>query len=457
MASDLLKMASYIQSVTFDRLPKELVEKAKICILDIVCDSAMGYFCEATEIAKRSFLDARNDRDQTTSTNRELASVWFEPVKADIPHAIFINSTSASVLDIDDGLDFGRGHAGSLMIPAVLTVCEANNIPTAKAISAIVVGYDVMFAATDHLFRNCTAYPQVGCIGVAGALSNLFQVDTKTVTQSLRVAESFMPHGTGFGAIERGAMTKESINFAAMTGYWSFMLAKNGYTGPTSALEQTEFHSDFVSQLGQRSALRDTYLKFHATCRWAHYSIEALLAIKRRRPLDPEEVERIVVNTYKAATTLSNPEPLSIEGVQYSIPFALALVMKYGEVNWPEIEMRFLDNPDVRELAKRVELREDSRFAGPEPAWGRGSELEIWLKNGDRLSETITELKGDKDHQLSFQETKDKFQHNCERIMSDGQMEHIAGVISDFEHREVTDLIRCLTINKLETPTWNCD
>src|ERR1700680_347132 len=53
------------------------------------------------------------------------ACVWFDRARLSPMGAAFINSSAASVLDLDDGHRVASGHPGAAVIPAVIAVGES--------------------------------------------------------------------------------------------------------------------------------------------------------------------------------------------------------------------------------------------------------------------------------------------------------------------------------------------
>lgn len=444
------KILDFIKNSKFEYLSKEIIDKTKICILDTICAAAMGSCSDSNKIALKVFSYNRFNHF-CDDKFKKYSSVWFSNKKTTLPNAIFINANSSCAFDIDDGLDLNRGHAGSLIIPAILTVCESNNINTKKIITSIVIGYDLMFYISDYLlpygkfgYSIDHGSGSIGAIATAASLSNLFNVGRKVMSESLRVSQSFMPGGNNDLSVLQGPMTKENIGWGAFTGYNSFLLARNGYTGQASVIENMISPYNAEKYLYDHSAIQDTYIKSFAACRFAHWPLDAFKRLRNKYIFRNEEIKKIEIKTFKSAVKLAVKNPENIEGIQYSIQYLLALLIKYNDVNLPQMDKRYKNDKEIKEIAKKVILKQDKRFE-KEYDEGEGCELIIVLKNGNIIKETSKKLEGDKNNQFTLNDIYKKFVKNCQSFIDKKKILEITETVNDFEKIEVVALINLLT------------
>jgi len=447
--SDFEKIVLFIKKSEFENLSKLVIDKVKICILDTICAAAMGNLTDSAKIFKNVFLNNVENLINTNDSNN-CATVWFTNKKAFLPNAILMNSNASCAMDIDDGLDLNRCHAGASIIPAILSVSEVRKISSKKAMNAIVIGYDLMFFISDYLIPyGRVGYPidqgtgSMGAISLAASLANLFNEKDKIIRESLRVSQSFMPGGNNDLAVLQGPMTKENIGWGSFTGYLSFLLAKNGYTGQASIIENKKNPYDFEKYLYNHFAIKDTYIKSYAACRFAHWPLAAFNKLKLHNSLKNEEIKAIEVRTFKSAVNLSVSNPNNIEGVQYSIPYLLALLIKYNDINSAQIKKIYQSDPEIKVIIKKIKLYCDERFEKDYDE-GEGCELRIILKNGTILKETIRGLEGDKNNPFNLTDIKNKFNNNCKEFISEKRVTKIFEIVNNFEKFEVGDLIKLL-------------
>ena len=431
----------YIRTTQYESLPPAALEKARICLLDTFAAAALGRQCRATQIARKTALAG-------LGCTAQQASLWFEPALFSVPGALFVNCTAASAADIDDGLDLNRGHAGSPVIPAVLAVCEAGRLPLRQALAAIAVGYELMYVASEALLPyGARHYPidhgtgSLAALAVAGAVANHLGEEELVIAEALRVAQAYMPGGNNDRAVESGGMTKENINWGALSGYFALQLARGGYTGQSSVLERLPRRGEYLRYFtADFSALCGTYVKLHASCRFTHWPVEALARLGSRVRFRMDQVEGIQVRTFRSATKLLHVEAPGVEAVQYSIPLCLAIFMKYGQLNRPEKLLEWAADPEVQRVAARVSLKWDRRFErkGDE---GEGCRIEVRLKDGARHIAVSSSLPGDRRHPLSYAEVAEKFLANCCAYMPEAGILKLIDCLRDAENQSVEHLM----------------
>ncbi|RMF04182.1 MAG: MmgE/PrpD family protein, partial [Chloroflexi bacterium] len=84
------------------------------------------------------------------------------------------------------------------------------------------------------------------------------------------------------------------------------------------------------------------------------------------------------------ASRLTVRRPQNTEQAQYSLPFAVAALLVHGRLGPAELSGAALAQPQVLDLAERVELVEDAAFCARYPA-ERVSRVEIETTAGERL------------------------------------------------------------------------
>ena len=125
-------LAGRIVTLRADRLPPAVRTKCEDLLIDVVglCITARN------EDYVTSALAGCDDEGSCTAIGhkRTLSSA----------SAAFINGTAAHGEDFDDTFEGGPVHAGAVIVPAVLAVCERHKPDGAAALLGIAVGTEVM-------------------------------------------------------------------------------------------------------------------------------------------------------------------------------------------------------------------------------------------------------------------------------------------------------------------------
>ncbi|WP_211254124.1 MmgE/PrpD family protein [Paraburkholderia nodosa] len=201
-------------------------------------------------------------------------------------------------------------------------------------------------------------------------------------------------------------------------GLLAWDLACSGLSGEADAVATVyggiiadEFSPDaMLDRLGERWEIARNYFKMHAACRYTHASLDVLQTLMHGEGgrIAPEAIESIDVDTYSWAAQLDSPTPRTMLAGKFSIPFALATTLVYGEASPQAFRQEALDNPTIIEIAAKVRIREDMAMTAALPA-ERPARLTITLKHGRRLSGETRVNRGDTETPYSFDAIVAKF------------------------------------------------
>ncbi len=167
-------------------------------------------------------------------------------------------------------------------------------------------------------------------------------------------------------------MVKEVIAWAGMTGCAAALLAEQGFIGPADVMDYSGRWETgtLVDGLGdpERYAILGVYFKPYAVCRWAHAAVDAVLELATRHDLRPDEIRKILVETFYEVTRLVNYEPRNAIAAQFSIPFALAIALLRRRIAPEDVAEENLQKPEILDLARKVEVVVDPKINSQFPA-----------------------------------------------------------------------------------------
>ena len=155
--------------------------------------------------------------------------------------AAFVNGTAAHGEDFDDTFEGGPVHAGAVIVPAVLALCEREKIPGEKALRGIAVGVELTCRASTvapKLIHKAGFHPTavLGAMGAAAAAGTVLNLSKPEFVNALGIAGSMAS-----GIIEylaEGTWTKRMHpGWAAQSGIRAADLARNGFVGPRTVFE----------------------------------------------------------------------------------------------------------------------------------------------------------------------------------------------------------------------------
>ena len=386
-------------STSYDQLPDDVIQKAKECFTDFVGVALRGSETESGEAVKNIIRPG----GESTVIGQGRST----PMEAGLANGIFAHS-----MDLDDGHRLAMLHPGACVIPAALSMCEAENRTGKELIESIVVGYQVVIALgmmvnPGHRSRGFHSTGTCGTLGAASAACKAMDLSETQITNALGLA------GTqAAGLLESdhsGSMGKHlHAGRAAQSGILSALLARNGFTGAETILEGDEGFLKAMTDIDPNAMtdidpytmvdahphetdlpmenyhISDVYFKIYPVCRHLHSSIDALLEIVKEEQPELEEIEKITVNTYKIAAEHDDYHPTSTEALRQSLPvsMAVALLNHYQETG-DLIEFSYSPRNQKRidSISGKIQIKVDSNLDKQYPQ-SRPSEVTIFTEKG---------------------------------------------------------------------------
>ena len=448
--NETLRLAEFAAELRYEDLPRPVIEAAKVYILDNLASGLVG---SGTPWAQMVMGLARE------SAPTGPCSLFAQRETTSPAYAALVNGTMIGGFECDHALVEGSCHPSAAVFPAILAVAERDHLDGATFLVAMAAGYEVMcrvgLAATRAVedqrgFHGPgTNAPFGGAAGAGRALG----LDRDRLVHALGIAGS---HGAGLLEFAKeGAMTKRiHVARGAQTGLESATLAAEGFTGPTTVLEgdrgflrvyspspQSEL---LVEDLGKRYHLLDILVKAYPCHGSFHAVIEAIWRFRQNHSLRAGELEavRIVGSKRMMEERLSAGEPTSILGAQYSLPFSAAIALCRDAGDPRSFSEETLWDPEVRSLAKRIELAVDSERFGA--AWGAGAEVSLTtLGNSHTLG--ATDWKGAPSNPYVYSEMGDKFRRYAAPYLTSTSQEEIITKVDRLEQLEdMSNLIELL-------------
>ena len=284
--------------------------------------------------------------------------------------AALANGFFCNALDIDDGYRNVKGHPGACALPPVLAAAElAGRCTGSEFLTALVVAYElgiragVVRHATYAVYHSSGSW---GAIAGAAAAGRLMGLTEEQIFHAMGAAEYHAPIAPMMKGIDTPAMGKDSIGWGCMVAVLSAFMAREGFTGIQPLFDDSP-DSSLVLNLGQRWEILNLYFKPYAACRWGQPAVAGALKIVRENNLKPDQIQRIRVRTFEAATRLPHGHPRNTEEAQYSLAFPVAAALLDGEVGPCQVLPPRLHDADLLAMLDRVSAEVAPEFEAEFP------------------------------------------------------------------------------------------
>ena len=186
------------------------------------------------------------------------------------------------------------------------------------------------------------------------------------------------------------------------------LMAGSGFKGAPAITAEADDASPYWDDLGTVWTIERNYIKPYPRCRWAHASLDARSGLMQQREFSADDVTSINVNTFAEAAALYRGIPSTTTQAQYSLAFALSVLLVHGRIGPDQITGAGLSDPDVADVLPRISVQEDARHSDRFPE-GRWSDLTVTLKDGTSLSSGDVHARGGPEAPMQLTEIETKF------------------------------------------------
>lgn len=412
------KLSRFATNLHYDHLAPEIVQRAKMCVLDSFSNMLGVSGEEKGDVLRMAGLFPENSE----------STVYGLFKKTSCSDAALVNGMMARLLDLDDGTVGARGHPGAVLIPAVFSAGERYHRSGRDVLMALIVGYETYIRlgkAINPAHRN-RGFDTTGTVGVCAAalaVSRLLGLDPEKMVWALGIAISLA--GGLFEFVSDGSMTKNlHPGFAARNGILAAQLAYSGISGPRTGFEgkdgflralvgevDDKMADKITDHLGDPFAISEIYFKRHACMRRIHAAVDAAVMISIQHSLDAHRIKKVVVHTSRFVSELRNPSPATIVAAQASVPYCIAVALIHRQAGITEFTQENLKNPFIMDLAKKVVLQVDPEFeeggGGKKSPWA--ARVEVLLDSGEKYSQAVDYPIGDPENPISREELEQKY------------------------------------------------
>jgi len=379
------------------------------------------------------------------------AAVIGAGIRCDALKAALINGTAGTFLELDEGNQFGRGHAGIQVIPAIFAVADAHKISGKEMITALIVSYDIAIRIGIACQLRMSMHPHGtwGTVGAGVAVGKLMGYSPSEMKKMISVSASMSTATNRQTMLEGGTVRNVYSGLSSHNGLLAHHMIKSGFTGERDGL-QTVFgavvsesfsQEAMVEDLGSRYEIGRNYFKRYACCRYNHSAIDATNTILEKVPagrIRSQDIVSIEVATYSLAAQLCDRFPRNTLAAKFSIPFALATRIVNGHAGISSFTQPAVNDPVIAELAQKVTVVEDPELTAMMPD-RRPSRVRITLASGQVLQAEAFINKGDTEDPYSAEEIQNKYYELVEPLWGRDRATEL--------HRRMMSLADCENFN----------
>jgi 2-methylcitrate dehydratase PrpD len=432
-----MTLAKYAANLRYEDIPREVLERARNTICDMVGAAVFGFSLPWTQMIR--------DYAMTYGPGKKSRILDPDGTLVQPQMAAFANGASAHAFELDGSTKPSVGvHPCATIFPAALAVAQERGFGGRDLMTAFVAATEVMLRIGDatlhsNEIRGFHAPGTTGPFGAAVGVGRLLGFDEARMVNALGIAASLSCGLVQFSRSGTGGMVKR-LHFgrANESGVLAANLAERGFTGPHDIIEGEfgflkVFCNDFdmsrlTAGLGETFLTMTIYMKRFACHGAAQGQLQALQELQVEHRFSPDDIASIDVEGHHEMLDRHNiPEPKDPMIAQYSVPFAVALALFRNPQDPRSFDQSAVDDPKIKALCKRVRLHREEGAGHMTP----GASVTLKLNDGRVLTKRVVYFKGTPQAPANRDDVYEKFQvltRDCPRQRMDQIFERLQNI-----------------------------
>ena len=442
MESVVKEFANFIEKSADIEIPNATLHSAKLIVAD--CLGAIVGGMAEPEI--RMLAESKGDNvfeilDGTKRVADETIS--------------FLFGTAGTVLEMDEGHQFAKGHPGMHIFPALLAAARNREFSGEEFLRAFIIGYDVgaRIGLASNLNTNMHPHGTWGGLGAAAGLAVMNKMNAQEASEYLNIVSSLTLATSRKTMLEGATVRNSYAGVSNKMAHVGLMLLKAGFTGEQDGIKSifgSVVSNKFddkraVELLGKRFEVSRNYFKLHACCRYNHAALDALWKIieQHSEVKNINQIEKIEVQSYNLAAELKDKNPRNVLACKFSVPFAIATTLANLDSGVLSFTENMRTNKNIQNLCQKVTIVEDTNMTGKLPNL-RPADVYIQMANGSTFKAQVTTNRGDWQDPYSEEELKQKFISLTTRLWSQKKALNVYSKSMELEKIPLDDLINSI-------------
>ncbi|WP_255556743.1 MmgE/PrpD family protein [Sodalis sp. dw_96] len=396
------------------------------------------------------------------------AAVAGDALRVSAPAAAFANGVAAHALDFDDNCYAGFVHGSAVIVPAALAVAQTRRADGQTLLTALVAGaecqYRVGMALGRPLYdRGWWTTGVLGAIGACAASARLMGLDAETTAHALGLAIA----GTGGMKSVFGSDAKPLLaGRAAEAGVTAALLAEQGARGPLDALEHAyglaALFNDGHFEAKWLNPPEDDWcllapgvdVKRIPVCLSSHAAVDGVLKLVAEHGIERSRIAGIRCDVPPVVVAnLIYPHPRSGQQGQFSLPFAVAASLLFGELTLEHLDDALMADKTLTALMERVSMVSGPRWqdASLLTVAPEGAEVTLSLHDGKTFSCFMPKAIGSADYPLSDGALENKFLRCAGRVMEPATSKRLVAALWQLPRlADVNELAEMMTLPRVD-------
>lgn len=371
-------LAEYAESLNYEDIPAEVVERAKMILLQTLGASLAAKGTPIARKAEKMAMEANGGEGGP-------ATVWGSGKKMAAVNAALALGTISDSLDWEDCSWTGHPSAG--VIPCAWLAAEEKHKSGRDLITAIVAAYEVYqriamaVQPSDERWKTkgwgLTSWQIFACIL---PVVKLYGLDARKINQAIGMGCECSTLPVAYHATTMSDFYHYEHGYRARDGFMIAKAVEKGIRNQRDALDEPRCYTGVICgdvakgtslnatedsgeadlswltrELGSRYLIMDTLLKHWPANMWVQTPVELMSGMVREHGFKPGDIEEIIIDPPIRNRMWAPDEGFaSVTHAQFSAPYVMAVMLLHPVPGayWYTPEM--MKDPQVIALAKKV-------------------------------------------------------------------------------------------------------
>jgi 2-methylcitrate dehydratase PrpD len=407
-------LARFATELQYDRIPGDVIERAKACVIDTVGACTYGSTLPWSKIViGYAEQYGRGGHSTILGTSQKVHA----------PFAALANGALAHAFEMDCLVQPSAGvHPGASLTAPGLAIAQEVGASGKDFITAVVAGGEVMHRigdaskqSTEHIGFHAPGV--TGAFGGAVIAGRLLKLTQEQMTMALGIAGSLGCGLLEFSKSGGGDVKRLHLGRAAESGVLAATLAKNGFHGPATVLEGKFGYmhvfchegdpARLTAGLGEAWKLLTLTLKRYSCHVTSHVPVTAALELKDKHKIQGDDIAAITIEGSEKMFSHHNIlEPNDMTMAQYSTPFNVALSFYRNPRDPDSFSEEARNDAKIRALCRNVKVvvRKDPVKNNP-----LASRVTVQMKDGAKHTLDLPHFPGMPQQPLNHEQLREKF------------------------------------------------
>ena len=326
------KLAEYAANLSYDKIPPEVIERAKLMTLHTLGVTLAAKKDELAENCVKIGKDLNNGVGGT-------ATVWTTGEKHSPANAVFVNGTISDILDWEDCS--WTGHPSASAVPVSVAVAEDQHATGKEYLAALIACFEVCMRVSmavqpgpefDH--SQGWAISNWNIWAATTAAAKLMGLDATQINKAYGLSCHFAEMASNMQQATMSNAYHYQWGHVSQSGIEAALCAKYGIANmedcfdiPYGYCEQltTAVDRSWLDRDMDKFMIMEILIKHWPANMWVQTPVELVDLMTKKYGIKPEDIEEIVVNP-PSQYRMHCPEGgfSSLMEAQFSMPFVIA-------------------------------------------------------------------------------------------------------------------------------------